>query len=78
MKQDRAVAELLYWSCFYFISDMGRLHRKCNRLRLLVKCSITITSKQNHNVIDYDYLETIRDYICLRTSPERKKNICMV
>jgi len=31
---------------------MGQLQHKCNRLRLLVTCSITITNKQNHNVID--------------------------
>jgi len=29
---------------------MGRLQHKCNRLRLLATCSITITNKQNHNV----------------------------
>ena len=34
-------------------TDIGRLHHKCNRLRLLATCSIT--NKQNHNVIDYDY-----------------------
>ena len=39
-------------------SDMQRLQHKCYRLRLLATCSITITNKQNHNVIDYDY-----DYI---------------
>jgi len=54
---------------------MGRLQHKCNRLRLLATCSITITNKQNHNVIDYiesnhDYN---RDYICLETSSERKQ-----
>jgi len=59
---------------------MGRLQHKCNRLRLLVICSITITitNKQNHNVIDYDYIESNhdynRDYICLETSSERKQN----
>ena len=51
-----------------------------NRLRLLATCSIT--NKQNHNVIDYDYIvsnhDHNRDYICLETSSERKekKNIC--
>jgi len=25
---------------------------------LLATCSITITNKQNHNVIDYDYIES--------------------
>jgi len=61
-----------------FKSDMGRLHHKCNRLRLLATCSITITNKQNHNVIDYDYVESnhdySRDYICLETSSERKQS----
>jgi len=58
---------------------MGRLQHKCNRLRLLATCSITITitNKQNHNVIDYDYIESNhdynRDYICLETSSERKQ-----
>jgi len=71
MKQDRAVFKLLYWSCFYFLSDMGRLQHKCNQLRLLVKCSIA--SKQNHSVIDYDYLESIHDYICLGTCQKENK-----
>jgi len=35
-------------------------------------CSITVTNKQNHNVIGYDYIESNhdynRDYICLETS----------
>jgi len=61
---------------------MGRLLHKCNRLRLLATgwIKITITNKQNHNVIDYDYdyIESnhvyIRDYICLETSSERKQN----
>jgi len=60
---------------------MGGLQHKCNRLRLglLATCSvtITITNKQNHNVIDYDYIESNhdynRDYICLETSSERKQ-----
>jgi len=59
-------------------ADMGRLQHKCNRLRLLATCSITITNKQNHNVIDYDYIESnhdyYRDYFCLQTSSERKHN----
>ena len=46
-----------------------------NRLRLLATCSIT--NKQNHNVIDYDYIvsnhDHNRDYICLETSSERKE-----
>jgi len=58
---------------------MGRLQHKCNRLRLFATCSITITNKQNHNVIDYDYdcIESNHDYngdyICLETSSERKQ-----
>jgi len=45
--------------------------------------SITITNKQNHNVIDYDFIESNHDYncdyICLETSSERKqKPIWMV
>jgi len=62
---------------------MGRLQHKCNRvlLRLLATWSIaiTITNKQNHNVIDYeyDYIESNhdcnRDYICRETSSERKQ-----
>ena len=59
-------------------ADMGRLQHKCNRLRLLATCSITITNEQNHNVIDYDYIETNndynRDYIGLQTSSERKQS----
>jgi len=54
---------------------MGRSQHKCNRLRLLAAWSIT--NKQNHNVIDYDYIESNhdynRDYICLETSSERKQ-----
>jgi len=44
-------------------ADTGQLHHKCNRLRLrlLAICSITITNKQNHNVIDYDYIESNHD-----------------
>jgi len=57
---------------------MARLHHKCNQLRLLATCSITITNQQNHNKIDYDYVESNhdynRDYICLETSSERKQN----
>jgi len=38
---------------------------------------ITVTNKQNHNVIDYNYIESNqdynRDYICLETSPEQKQ-----
>jgi len=55
---------------------MGRLQHECNRLRLLATC--TITNKQNHNVIDYDYIvsnhDYNRDYICLETSSEGKQN----
>jgi len=46
-----------FQSVSYFLvfdAGMGRLHHKCNRLRLLATCSITITNKQNHNVINYD------------------------
>jgi len=57
---------------------MGRLQHKSNRLRLLATCSITITNKQNHNVIDCDYIESNhyynRDYIFLQKSSERKQN----
>jgi len=57
---------------------MGQLVHKCNRLRSLATCSITITNKQNHNVIDYDYIESNhdynREYNCLQTSSERKQN----
>jgi len=60
------------------MTDMGRLHQKCNRLRLLATCSITITNNQNRNVIDYDCIESNhnynRDYVCLETSSERKQN----
>jgi len=38
---------------------------------------ITIANKQNHNVIDYDYTESNRDYnrdyIYLETSSEQKQ-----
>jgi len=55
----------------------GRLHHKCNRLQLLATCSITITNKQNHNEIDYDYIESNHDYnrnyIRLETSSEQKQ-----
>jgi len=58
-------------------SDMGRLHHKHIRLRLLATCSITITNKQNNNLTDYDYTESNhdynRDYICLETFSERKQ-----
>ena len=41
-------------------------------------CSIRITNKQNHNVIDHDYIVSNHDYnrayICLETSSERKQN----
>jgi len=59
---------------------MGRLQLKCNRLRLLTTCSNTITNKQNHNVIDYDCIESYhdynRDYIRLETFSERKQAPC--
>jgi len=48
---------------------MEPLQHICNRLRLLATCSITITIKQNHNVIDYD-----SDYICFERSLERRQN----
>ena len=55
-------------------SDMGRLQQKCNRLRLLATCSITITNKQNHVI---DYIESNhdcnRDYIYSDTSSEQKQ-----
>jgi len=58
-------------------ADLGRLQHKCNRLRLLATCSITITNKQNNNVIDYDYIESNHDDIYLETFSERKqKPIC--
>jgi len=57
---------------------MGRLQHECNRLQLLASCSITITNKRNRNVIDYDFIENNhdynRDYICFKTSSERKQN----
>jgi len=63
--------------CRKSTADMGWLQHKCNRLWWLATCSITITNKQNHNVIDCDYIESNhdynRDYICLETSSERKK-----
>jgi len=62
-----------------YCTDMGGLQHKCNQLRLLATCSITITNKQNHNVIDYDYIENKhdynRDYICHQTSSERKQTL---
>jgi len=70
---------LTFWD-FVPRSDMGRLQHKCNRLRLrvLATCSITITIKQNHNVTDYDYIvsnhDYNRDYSCLETSSKRKQN----
>jgi len=37
-----------------------------------------ITNKQDYSVIDYNYIESNhdynRDYICLETSSERKRN----
>jgi len=60
--------------------DMGLLQHECNRLRLrlLATCSITITNKQNHIVIDYDYIESNHDYNrnynCLETSSEQQQN----
>jgi len=33
-----------------------------------------ITNKQNHNVFDYDYIESNHDYICLEISSNRKPN----
>jgi len=60
-------------------AHLGRLQHRFNRLRLLATCSITITNKQDHNAIDYDYIESNldynRDYICLQTSSERKKKL---
>ena len=58
--------------------DMGQLHHKCNWSRLLATCSITNTNKQNHNVNDYDYVESNhncnRDCICLETPSQWKQN----
>ena len=31
------------------------------------------TNKQNHNVINYDYIVSNHNYICLETSSERKQ-----
>jgi len=59
------------------VADVGQSQHKCNCL--LTTCSITIriTNKQNHNVIDYDYIvsdhDYNHDYICLETSSERKQ-----
>jgi len=57
---------------------MDRLYQKCYQSRLLATCNITITNKQNHNVIDYDYIESNRDYnrnyIRRETSSVRKQN----
>jgi len=53
---------------------MGQLQHKFNRLRLLATCSIMITNKQNHNVIDYDYIFSNHDYICLGRSSEKKQS----
>jgi len=33
----------------------------------------SIKNKQNDNVIDYDYMKSNHDYICLETSSERKQ-----
>jgi len=68
-----SVSSLFQRKADTYESDMGRLHHKCNRLRLLATCSITITNKQNHNVIDYDYIESNRDHNCLETFSERKQ-----
>jgi len=66
---------------------LGLLHHNCNRLRLLATCLITIANEQNHNVINYNYIEIDhdykRDYICPETSSERKQtpfawfNVCI-
>jgi len=62
------------WQC----PGMGRLQHRFHRLRLLATCSITITNKQNHIVIDYDYTvsnhDYNRDYICLDTPSEREEH----
>jgi len=52
---------------------MGRLQHECNRLRLQLLATHSITNKQNYNVIDYDYIESNRDYICLEISSEQKQ-----
>ena len=60
------------------VADMGRLHHKCNPLQALATCSITITNKKNHNVIDYDCIESNHnknpDYICFVSCSERKQS----
>jgi len=38
----------LFQKYFNFVPDVGRLHHTCNRLRLLVTCSMTMIDKQNH------------------------------
>jgi len=59
---------------------MGRLQNKCNRLRLrlLATCSITITfaNKQNPNVIDCDYIVSSNDYNrnCIRLEIFSERN----
>jgi len=53
-KQPQTSIEREWIYFMYYESDVGRLQHECNRLRLLATCSITITTKQNHNVIDYD------------------------
>jgi len=58
-------------------AEMERLNHKCNRLRLLATFPITITNKQNNDVINYDYIESYRNYncsyICLETLSEIKQ-----
>jgi len=43
-------------------ADIWLIHQEVYRLRLLATCSITITNKQNHNVINHDYIECNHDY----------------
>jgi len=57
-----------------------RLHHKCNRLRLRATCSITITNKQNHNVV---FLKVVTITIAITFDLKnifrtKTKPICMV
>jgi len=44
-----------FLACGYCNQTWGDHSRNAN-------CSITITNKQNHNVFDYDYVESNHDY----------------
>jgi len=65
--------------CTWSVSTKWKVRRstqqtqyKCSRLRLL---ATSITNKQNHNVIDYMYIESNRDCISHQTSSERKQTL---